>query len=240
MPDTPDNLNPDQVLNPDLAGYPNVDALVKGYRESGSEAKRLRDELQKRDELLAQFLTNGGASPNGRQSVPDRRQSSPEERLTEFGLPVSDMRDMVRGEVRAALEPISQGIQARGKVVSEHPDYIQFEVDVAHYINTDPELSVRYPKMFSADPEGAMEYAFLKFGETRRRAAGAPAGGTRESPADAAIPTSRAGDGRRGPDHDSAIREAFERFQKTGSSRDAAAYAKARLRNVISDEFLSQ
>lgn len=234
------NTNPQQPLNPDLMGYPSVEALVAAKRASDAEAKRLYDESQKTKDLLAQVITNG--FPNGRQSVPDRRADNPADRLSEFGVPVDALDGYFEQKLNRALRPLMDGVQARGQIVSQHPDYVQFEADVASFIANDPDLSTRYPKMFEADPAGAMEYAFLKFGESRRRAVPANGGnnGAVGNVADAAIPSSRAGEGRRVPDRSQAIQEAYERFQKTGSSRDAEAYAKLRLHNVIKDEFLNQ
>ena len=223
-------------LNPDLMGYPSVEALVAAKRSGDAEAKRLRDENEKKDALIAQVLTNGmAANP---RTVPDRRGTA-QERLAEFGIPVDAMQEMVRGELQNALAPLTKGIQARGTIVSEHPEYVQFENDVAQFINNDPGLSQSYPKMFEADPAAAMEYAFLKFGDSRRRTTGDPAGASRAGMSDAAIPSSRAGEGRRGPTQDDEVRAAFQRYQQTGSSQDAAAFARARLKNVISDEHLN-
>ena len=236
MPEPNDNQSP-LPLNPDLAGYPDVPSLVNGYRNSGAEAKRLREEVEKRDALLLQVVQNSAAN---QRTVPDRRSSTPEERLTEFGVPVDAINDIITAGVNKALQPLMRGVNARGKVVSDHPDYVQFEAEVARFIENDSELAQRYPKMFEADPEGAMEYAFLKFGESRRRTSAPPNGDGREGMHDAAIPTSRAGEGRRAPTEDQAVRDAFERFQKTGSTKDAAAFAKARLRSVIKDDFLNQ
>jgi hypothetical protein len=233
----PANPNVQQPLNPDLAGYPTVEALVAAKRSSDVEAKRLYDENQKKDALLSQALMNG--FQNGRQSVPDRRATSPEDRLTEVGVPADAMTEIIRREIQQAFTPLTNGIQARGKMVSDHPDYVQFETEVSQFIANDPDLSARYPKMFEADPAGAMEYAFLKFGDSRRRAN--PATDSRiGNPTDAAIPSSRAGEGRRAPDGSQALQEAYERYQRTGSSKDAQAYAKLRLHGVVKDEFLNQ
>lgn len=231
------NETPAQPMNPDLMGYPSVEALVAAKRAGDIEAKRLFDENQKKDSLLAQLITSGSEA-NPRHAVPDRRGSRPEDRLTEFGVPVDALREVVRGELSEALAPISRGIQARGQIVADHPDYAQYESEVAQFIATDPELSSTYPKIFEVAPVQAMKLAFLAFTESRRKTLGVPTDVQGRS--DAGIPTSRAGDGRRAPTQDQAIQDALERFQKTGSSRDAAAYAKARLRGVITDEFLNQ
>ena len=224
-------------LNPDLAGYPTTEALVAGYRNSSAEAQRLRSENDKNNALLAQVLQNGLAG-EPRRGVPDR-SARPEDRLTDMGIPVDALEQYVNERVQGALAPIARGMAARGKMVTDHPDYVQFENDVAQFIGSDPGLSQSYGKMFEANPEGAMEYAFLKFGESRRRIGTQSNGSARDGIADAAIPGGRTGEGRRTPTQDSAIQEAFERYQKTGSSADAAAFAKARLRNVITDDFLN-
>jgi hypothetical protein len=227
-----------QPLNPDLMGYPTVEALVAAKRASDAEGKRLFDENTKKDALIAQVLTNG--LPNGRQNVPDRRTSSPEERLTEFGVPTDALDAYVGERINRAFAPITNGMQARGRVVSSHPDYVQFENDVASFIASDPELSVSYPKLFEAAPKEAIEYAFLKFGDSRRRTSPPPGNGVVGNSAEAAIPSSRGGESRRAPDGSQELQTAFEQFQKTGSSRDAQAYAKLRLRSVIKDDFLNQ
>jgi hypothetical protein len=239
MPEPNEQPTPQQPLNPDLMGYPSVEALVAAKKASDAEGKRLFDENQKKDLLLSQMLQNG-LEGTPRQSVPDRRSARPEDRLTEFGVPVDALREVVRAEFAEAFRPISNGLQARGQIVANHPDYVQFETDVAQFINTDPELSASYPKMFEAAPVQAMEYAFLKFTENRRKSLGDEVQGQVPGRADAGIPTSRSGDGRREPGQDAAVQQAFERFQKTGTTQDAQAYARARLKGVISDEFLQQ
>jgi len=235
MPDEANNQN--QPLNPDLAGYPTTEALVAGYRASGEEAKRLKAELEKRDQLLGQFLTNGGQ--NVRQDVPSRAPR-PEDRLTDFGVPVDALEQMIDARVNrgveSVLKPLHTMANARQKIVSQHPDYVRHEQDVAQFINSDPQLAEGYAAMYAANPYGAMEYALLKFADSRR----STVNGAQQVPngrVDAGIPTSRAGEGRREPGGDSAIQEAFERFQRTGSSRDAVAYSKARLGPLLREQF---
>lgn len=231
-----DPTAPQAPLNPDLAGYPTVEALVHGYRESGNEAKKQRERADKLEQLATQLLASTG---NPRGDVPDRgRGRSAEDRLTESAVPVDALSELIDRRIGNALEPITRGVSARGKIVADHPDYVKFENEVAQFIESDPEMSEKYPKLFSVDPASAMEYAFLKFGESRRRTHTPSQNGGR-GPEDAAIPTSRSGDGRRQPEADLDVQAAFERYQKSGSSRDAAAYAKARLRTVIKDEFLN-
>lgn len=229
-----EQTTPQPQLNPDLAGYPNVEALVQGYRSSGEEAKRLREKADKLEGLMTQMFEQQAAN---QRAVPNR-SGRPEDRLTEFGVPVDALDEFVAGRVAKAFEPVARGIQARQTIVGSHPDYVQFEQDVANFIGNDPDLSQRYPRMFEADPAAAMEYAFLKFSDSRRRSVGSQTQAVGGS-VDASIPTSRVGDGRRGPDADQDVRDAFERWQKSGSATDAAAYARTRLRTAISDDFLN-
>src|SRR6185295_3325588 len=162
MPDD----NPTQPpLNPDLAGYPDTNSLVNGYRASSEEGKRQRERADKLEGLVTQLLSNGAANP--RQGVPDRH-ASPEDRLTEFGVPVDALGDFITTRIGQALQPLSDGVQARQTIVGKHPDYVQFEHDVASFIATDPDLAQTYPALFKANPVAAMEYAFLKFGDSRR------------------------------------------------------------------------
>lgn len=237
MADEAQNQPPVQPLNPDLAGYPDTNSLVQGYRNSSEEGKRQRERADKAEALLAQVLTQQNVA-NPRQTVPNRATAA--DRLIEFGIPVDAMREVVGEQIAEAFRPISNGIRARQQIVGAHPDYVQFETEVASFLEGDPELKADYDRMFEASPVRAMEYAFLKFGDSRRRTLGDQPQGSPQGRADAGIPTSRAGEGRRAPQPDSQIQEAFERFQKTGSSRDAQAYARARLHGVISDQFLNQ
>jgi hypothetical protein len=232
------NTQNQQPLNPELAGYPTVDALVAGYRNSSEEGKRQRERADKLEQLVTQQLMAN--AENQRRAVPNRTKR-PEEQLTDYGVPVDALDAYLERKIGEKFEPIVRGVQARGSMLSKNPGYLQFENDVAQFIETEPDFKNTYNNMFNADPAGAMEYAFLKFADSRRGALPASAnGGSREGIGDASIPSSRAGDGRRAPDQDSAIQSAFERWQKTGSSADAAAYAKARLHNVITDDFLNQ
>ena len=241
MPDEPAQ---EPELNPDFAGYPSVEALVNAYRASGEEGKKQRT----RADLLEQQLQSVVAV-NPRQDVPQRNGNgqftsaqSPYDQLSEMGVPVDALRQAIRAEVGEAFTPIAQGFQARGKLIAQHPDYTKFESDVAAYIQSDPELNQTYTRMFNADPVGAFEYAFLKFGDSRRRQSSTREsnGDTGEDRAHAAIPSNRSGDSRQPKSNDDAVSAAYKRFQETGSSSAAREYAKARLKNVISDEFLNQ
>jgi hypothetical protein len=141
--------------------------------------------------------------------------------------------------VEQALQPIARGLEARREVIRRHADYLKYEQEVAVFLERDPALKADYEAAFARDPALAMENLFLRYAQSRWNTFEAD-NRTARSRADAAIPTARAGEGRRGPSPNDQVQAAFERFQRTGSAGDAAAYAKARLKGVISDEWLNQ
>lgn len=214
-------------INPDLAGYPTTDALVQGYRNSSQEAQRWRERA----------LALEAEAANQRPQIPDRNQN-PYDRLTEFGLPADALREAVQKEIQQAFQPITRGLTARSQVLGQYPDYTKFEADVANFINSDPNMQQAYNNMFNADPVGAMEYAFLKFGENRRRTqpADAAKNGDRQEAAHAKIPSGRSGESRKQQETggDDVAAKAWEHYQKTNDPRP---FAKARLRQAIPDSF---
>src|SRR5262245_20428468 len=228
----------------DLAGYGSVPELVAGYRASGAEAKRQRERADQMEQLAQTLLVNASQP---RQDVPDRNGYG--EGASEPGIPISEFDDHVaRGldsRLTAAVEarvnqvfaPIWTSIVARRKVMARNPDYGTFEAAVWDHVRSDPERLREYETTFARDPESAMTIAMLRFtqAEQQRHQQRASSNGS----VDASIPSMRSGDGRRPIDNQQDLRDAFERFQKTGSSRDAQAYARAGLRTVISEEFLN-
>jgi hypothetical protein len=230
---------------PDYAGYPDLDSLVKGYRSSSEEGKRQRDEAirqKQRADMLEQQASQ-------RQQVPPRGQDGrfqahdPAARLMEYGVPVDALQEytaqMISSAVANAFSPITQGIHARDRLMSEYQDYSQHEASVARFVNEDPDFSARYQKMFSSDPVGAMDYAFLKYGErARKQSSGNGVVSPMPQKIEAQIPSNRMGAGTAPTsDRNEVLAKAWERYQKTG---DPTAFARARLRETISDEFLSK
>lgn len=220
----------------DLAGYPDTDALVQGYRASSQEAQRQKqraDQLEQRISQIEQQFT--------RQAVPTR--ANPADRLSEFGIPVDAIDEMISERtaraVQEAFGPIVKGASARNRILSEYEDYAKYEADVAKFIAEDPQREKDYQEAFQQNPLMAMENAFLKFGEAKRRQAPNGTNPQRQARSEAQIPSSRQGDARTLPNTDNAdlTSRTWEHYQKTGDPR---AYAKARLRQVISDDFLTK
>lgn len=226
-------------LNPDLMGYPSVDALVNAKRASDAEAKRIideRDRYKQQYELLVQSHT-APVNPRTKQMV------GWEEKLDTLGIPVDAVREAIREEastlVQQAFQPIAQGVQARTQLLGQYPEYQKFESDVANFIQSDAQLNQTYQSMYQANPAGAFEWAFLKFGENRRRSGNLPQQTPDTTSVHAAIPTNRTGDARRIPQgNDAQIQEAFDRYRQAPSRENAQAYAKARLHDIVTDEHL--
>lgn len=219
---------------PDLMGYPSVEALVQAKRASDAEAKRLHEE-----NLRYQGMIQAG----NRQPIPQR--ASYEEQLETLGIPLEALDQFVQTRagkvVETAFQPIAQSFQGRNTLLSQYPDYNKFEADVAQFIGSDPTLSQSYQKLFATDPPAAMEYAFLKFGESKRRSAKNDRQGNQASQqmADASIPGGRTGDarGRTAAPEQVELADAREHYNKT---RDPIPFAKAVYKHVIRDEFLNQ
>lgn len=219
----------------DLAGYSTTKDLVQAYRASGSEAKKWQTAAEQALTKLQEM-----AAPNARQDVPQRNGNA-YERLAALGVPPEDVREyvapMIRDAIREEFAPIAEGIQARGKMLTRHKDYNKFEADVHAYVQSDPDLSQSYPKMFAADPVGAMEYALLKYTDSTRKTHRERNNG--DSAVEAQIPSGRSGESRRGPDQSGDLQKAYDRYRETGSSRDARAYALQRLHGVIKEDHLN-
>jgi hypothetical protein len=220
----------------EYAGYDSIEDLVKAYRSSSDEGKRQR---QRAD--TAEAAARGLLEQQGQRSPQQR--PDPASRLAEYGVPVDALDEYFNARFDRAFEPVAKGAMARNAMLSTHPDYQKYEAEVAQFINEDPNLSQSYQKLFGADPVAAMEFAFLKFGETKRRAAPGNGNGQptpqQQARAEAQIPSSRVGDAQRQPAgvQDERLRASWEHYQKSGDPR---AFAKERLRQVISDDFLAK
>jgi hypothetical protein len=214
---------------PDYAGYQSAEELARGYRASSAEAKRLAAENQRLQEM-AQM-----AAANPRQDIPNRTR--PEDRLAEFGIPTDALEEFFVQRFGKALEPLANMANARNQVVSEYPDYVTYETEVNKWVREDASRAADYDQRFLKDPAGAMQLAFLKFGEAKRKNAPIPQTPNAQEMADASLPGERVGESRRTDGLENQVQEAFEKMQKSGSSRDVEAFAKLRLKEAIPDSW---
>lgn len=228
--------NGDPAANqPDLAGYPSPEALAQGYRASSAEAQRLKQENSRFEQRVSALEAAIAQAANPQRGDP----------LAEYGIPpdLIDRRieEKVERGIRQAFEPLARGFEARNKMLGTYgQDYNKFEADVAAFIGSDPELQQSYQRMFTADPLAAMDYAFLKFSDSQRKAHGAK-GRSKETQGqmvEAQIPSARPGESRsQPPDNREGLKDAFKFYTETGN---AEPYVKARLREGIPDSFLQQ
>lgn len=229
--------------NQDLAGYKTVDELVRAYRESSNEGKKQRERADRFEQTLEQRLGQIEQAVT-RQQVPQR--TAPEDRLTDYGIPVDALDQFLGSRIDQAItrqfEPIVKMGSARSSLLSSYKDYGQFEAEVARFVEGDPGLSKKYGEMFKADPEGAMEWAFLKFGASKRTEASPNSNGQptpqQQARSEARLPSQRNGDARTLPlEQDDQVAKGWEQYQKTGDPRH---FARARLRQAISEDFLNR
>lgn len=231
--ETPREQQPQQPQAPrKWAGYDTPEELERGYLASSEEAKRLKAERDQYAALLAQQ----NQPRNGQQNPDD-----PFQELENLGVPPKVLEAAFGKYFEKQLGPVVRSVQARPKVIAEHPDYVTYEAKVADWLQQDPQRQSTYQAMFQADPGAAMEWSFLKYGdEERRRAPADDKQGAKRAASQAQIPSARAGDSRREPDDREESQELFKRFMETRSPQDAERFAKSRLKRAIPDSFFQQ
>lgn len=235
-PQTPGQGQPTPPQAPDLAGFNDPTQLAQAYRGSSQEARRQKERGDQLEAQMRELIM--------RQQSP---QTDPMVRLKEEGWPVETLSQWVEqvAERKATerFQPIARGLEARGRVMSEYPDYQKYEADVARWLQEDTTRQQQYNSMFSADPVGAMDWAFLKFGDQQRRSKGPETNGAdAASRADAQIPSSRSGESRnrnseQAPD---AAARAYNEWRKTGDQGAKEQFIRSRLRAAISDDFFDR
>lgn len=223
----------------EYAGRRDLSDLKQAYLASSDHAKQLATQLQQSQVQMAELQA---------RLTPPPRPTSPYEELEQIGVPSNPLRQAIASEIQEAFRPIARQIegqnQARTHMLTSYgEDYTKFEQDVAKYIQADQSLSQRYNAMFAQDPVAAVEYAFLKYGETKRRENPSENGAieSKHQQARAQVPTSRSSESRN-PEggNRSRVERAFEAFQKNPNRHTAEAFAKSRFATVITDEHLNQ
>lgn len=232
-----------QQHTPDLAGYQSVDELARGYRASSDEGKRLKQRADQLEQQVRELQQT-------RQQVPQRNGYAG--RLEDLGIPAEALdgfvqerfNDLFGTAFEQAFAPIARAGVARSTLSSSYPDYQKYETDVARWVGEDASRDRTYKEMFRADPEGAMEWAFLKYGQAKRIEHSSQGNGNgnptpqQQARREAQIPSQRSGDARNLPTQGEEVtQKGWEHYQKTGDPRQ---FARARLRQAISDDFLSR
>jgi hypothetical protein len=224
----PDNPDPNADLEKRLS------EVERRYSESSREGQRLAQE----NNLLRQQMLAAQPAP-----AVDAYQE-----LETIGIPSRTLREVVRREAQEALNPVVNLIQgsvnSRNHMMANYgQDYTKFESDVMAHVEADPALKDRYARLFAADPVGAAEYAFLQFGEHKRRTNPVDTTSQERREAEgsqARVPLSRQSEGRReGSRPNARLQGLWERYQHNPSRANAESFLTARLGQSIPDEHLN-
>lgn len=229
----------------DFEGYQDLNGLKNGYRASSQEAKRLNDENRQMgarlQNLEQQFMQMNAV--NQRQSVPQRGSTA--DRLAEQGydpdLLAQYMDERLTPRFQQFLEPLVKAQQARLKIMAEEPDFAQFETKQAVFLQKNPSVSETYNAIFKENPEEAMRYLSGRYADAERENHKGGRRDVRQETIHAQIPGDRAGESRRQPEgQDLAVADARKNYDANPNRANTEYLAKMRLRQVITDDFLSQ
>jgi len=226
---TPPNTDPRvQELEQKLAQW------EKRYSDSTREAQRV---TQLNQQLQSQLYETH------RQDVPQRNSAG--QRLADVGIPVDALEELVteraRSLVQEQFQPIMRGMQARTELVGRYKDFAKFESDIGELLNEDQAFQQTYNRVYQADPAAALELAYHRLGDTKRKTHKGERFNSEEEMAGAQIPSQRSGDARRSPNgNDAVYSQAADNYRKSPNRRTAEALFKARMKSVISDDHLGQ
>lgn len=201
--------------------------VTKRYSDSSAEAQRLAQTIQQ----LQSFT---------RPQIPNRRPW--EETLDSSGIPVDAIRQAIHDEastlVQQQFEPLKRGIQARQTMIGRYKDYGKFESDIGELLSTDQDFAQMYGRVFEADPVAAFELAYYRLGESKKKSRSRPAD---DDLTESQIPSSRSGDTQRSPKgFEGDVEEAARQYRANPNPANARAFAKAKLKIAIPDEWLNQ
>lgn len=160
-----------------LAGkYKNVDELERGYDSLFKEGQRLVNRIRELEEVRPTSReSDPWGDPNGVE-VTERidpaarsaaRRENPADVLAMAGIPVEAAEELIRRTVQAEIRPLFQGAQARQSVAQIHPEFVQFEGELAQFVAANPSLSGRYNRIYATDPEVALDWVFGEFMRSR-------------------------------------------------------------------------
>lgn len=163
-----------------LAGkYKTQEELERGYQNLFEEGKKLVARIQALESSQAPPGNGWGEEMTDRVDPADRiaaRQQDPVDALSMAGVPVNELKSLIRREVMHEFQPIIQGANARQKMVQDYPEFAQFEGELAQFLEANPQLKSQYNRAYAADPEVALKWVYGEFsrssGLTRTSASG--------------------------------------------------------------------
>lgn len=137
------------------------------YQESSKEGKRLYHELQQTQQQLLNMQM-----AQMQQPPVDPTQKHREE-LTEAGVAPEAIDGLVqarvRQEVATTLQPFVAAAAQQQKMLIEVPEFSQHQVEIATFLQENPDVQSRYQALAGADVVGAAEYALLRWRDTQNR-----------------------------------------------------------------------
>jgi hypothetical protein len=164
-----------------LAGkYKDPNELERGYLNLFSEGQRILEQKRALEAEIASMrsaasspsqsswdLDAGGVAEGLNPAERSAARRDPLDALSMAGIPVDSLQAFVRRGIQEELRPFLQGAQARQVVANEYPDFLKFEPEVAQFMEANPQIKDRYQRMYRADEQGAMEWAFNQFQRAR-------------------------------------------------------------------------
>lgn len=183
---TPDPLEAfkDPQNNKFFGKWESPDEAKKGMSELLNYASNVKTE----NETLKALISEGGRMDPGQRAAD--RHDPLKEIETLIGTSVDPLRQMARAEAqqiaKQTFEPILKTIEARTRMASEVPEYVQHEGAVMKFVNANPALAETFNSIAAHDP-----YAGLRYGYAMWRESAAPRtqdAGTEAAKAAAALP----------------------------------------------------
>ena len=141
--------------------YNTIDEFEKGYWSSAQEATRIAAENKAFREILA-----GQQRVNPAERVEARDEAL--EELREAAIPVEALDRLINERanraIRAALEPIARGAQARNDMLDKFPEFEKTERELGLFLSANPEVNDEYQSLMAKGLESiALKHAYQSY-----------------------------------------------------------------------------
>lgn len=179
---------PDQLL---AGKYKSVEELERGYQNLFAEGQKLVERLRSYEESSQAARWGAEGEAADRVSPADMRagRQDPVDALSMAGIPVNELKELVRREIIQEISPVFQGAQARQNVAQRYPEFPQFEGELAQLLEANPQLKARYNTVYRADPEVALGWLYEEFQRAKPHPGGSASGEAQAAARlDAALP----------------------------------------------------
>lgn len=207
--------------------YTSIEEWEQATRHSEQEGSRLANRVR---ELESQLQTR--VNPAEQQAA----RRNPREELSEFGIPVESVIELVREVTRNELAPDRALNQAVAGISSRRPDFSRNVRDLDPWLASHPEVAQRYHSIVTDKPEMAdmaLEWAYDRFIEDRRAAQPTPAQPP-TNPTEGMIPQTMTGGSREASNivDSETMQRAGQYAQQYG---DWGPYGRLRLKEILNN-----